>query len=58
MGMRQKLLETPAASVSPELAKTVADFCEPIDVIRGAYVGLTEITRDFGFPEQHLAVAF
>jgi hypothetical protein len=58
MGMRQKLLETPADRVTPELATTISDFCLPIDVINTAYVGLTEITRDFGFPEQHLAVAF
>ena len=47
---RQTLLETPAGRVSPELAKTVADFCEPIDVIKTAYVGLIEITRDFQRP--------
>lgn len=58
MSMRQKLLETPAGSISPELAKTVAEFCEPLDVIHAAYVGLTELTRDFGYPEQHLSVAF
>jgi hypothetical protein len=58
MGMRQKLLETPPESVTPELTKTVSDFCRPIDVINSAYVGLTEITRDFGYPEQQLAVAF
>jgi hypothetical protein len=58
MTMRQKLLETPPESVTPELAKTVSDFCEPLDVINAAFVGLTEITRDFDFPEQHLAVAF
>ena len=45
MAIRQRLLETPAERVSPELAKTVADFCEPIDVIASAYVGLIEITR-------------
>ena len=56
--LRQKLLETPAGSVPPGLAKTVTDFCEPVDVIRAAYVGLTEITRDFGYPHQQLAVAF
>ena len=58
MGMRQKLLDTPADRVAPELARTVSDFCEPLDVIRSAYVGLTEITRDFGYPEEQLAVAF
>jgi hypothetical protein len=58
VGMRQKLLETPAGSVTPELAKTVSDFCEPIQAIRRAYVGLTEIARGFDLPEQRLAVAF
>jgi hypothetical protein len=58
VGLRQKLLETPAEKIPPALAKTVKDFCEPIDVIRSAYVGLTETTRDFEYPEQHLSVAF
>jgi hypothetical protein len=58
MGMRQRLLETPPGEVPDELARTVADFCRPIDVVESAYVGLTEVTRDFGFPERHLAVAF
>ncbi len=58
MAIRQRLLETPAERVSPELAKTVADFCEPIEVIASAYVGLIEITRGFDHPEEHLGVAF
>ena len=33
-------------------------FCEPISEIHAAYVGLTEITRDFDFPHEQLAVAF
>ncbi len=56
--MKQKLLDTPPESVPPDLATTVADFCRPLDVIRAAYVGLTEITRDFGYPERHVSVAF
>ena len=56
--MRQRLLETEPDRVTAELAKTVASFCEPLDVIRSAFVGLTEITRDFDFPEQRLSVAF
>ena len=36
VAIRQRLLETPADRVTPELAKTVADFCEPIDVIASA----------------------
>ena len=39
----------PTAS-RPSSGETVADFCEPIDVIRSAYVGLIEITRDFEQP--------
>ena len=57
-GIRQTLLDTPADRVSPELAKTVADFCGPLDVIKTAWVGLIEIARDFHAPEQHLGVAF
>ena len=47
----------PTAS-RPSSRQTVADFCEPIDVIRSAYVGLIEITRDFEQPAEHLGVAF
>ena len=54
----QKLLQTPDDMVTPELAKTVSDFCAPIDVIASAWVGLIEVTRDFERPEQHLGVAF
>ncbi len=58
MGIRQTLLETPADRVTSELAKTVADFCEPLDMIRSAWVGLIEIVRDFHAAEQHLGVGF
>ncbi len=58
MSMRQRLLDTPAGSVPAELAQAVADFCRPLEVVEAAFVGLTEVTRDFGLPEQHLAVAF
>jgi hypothetical protein len=58
VAIRQRLLETPAGRVSPELAKTVSDFCRPIDVIASSYVGVIEITRGFDRPEQHLGVAF
>jgi hypothetical protein len=58
VAIRQTLLATPAERVPPELAETVATFCEPIDVIASSYVGLVEITRDFNPPEQHLGVAF
>jgi hypothetical protein len=57
-GIRQTLLDTPADRVSPELAKTVGDFCGPLDVIKTAWVGLIEIARDFHAAEQHLGVAF
>ena len=56
--MRQRLLDTPADRVTPELAKLVRAFCEPLDVINAAYVGLTELTKDFHDPEEQLAVAF
>ena len=56
--MRQRLLDTPADRVPPELAKLVHDFCEPLDVIHAAYIGLTELTPDFHEPREQLAVAF
>jgi len=58
MGIRQRLLDTPADRVTPELAKTVGEFCAPLEAIRSAYVGLIEITHDFGYPEVQLGVAF
>jgi hypothetical protein len=58
VGVRQRLLETPADLVSPELARTVSSFCVGLDVIRAAYVGVVEVTRDFERPVQHLAVGF
>jgi hypothetical protein len=58
VGIRQTLLDTPDDRVTPELAKTVADFCGPLDVIKAAWVGLIEIERDFHAPERHLGVAF
>ena len=56
--MRQRLLDTPAERVPPELAAKVKDFCEPLDVIRSAYVGLTELTEEFHEPREVLSVAF
>jgi hypothetical protein len=56
--MRQRLLDTSADRVSAELAGTVRSFCEPVDVIRAAYVGLTELTLEFHEPREQLAVAF
>jgi len=56
--VRQRLLDTPADRVPPELAERVRSFCEPIDAIRSAYIGLTELTPDFHDPREQLAVAF
>jgi hypothetical protein len=58
MGFKQRLLETPAERVPAELVATVKAFCEPIDVIRASYVGLIEMTEDFGYPREQLGVAF
>ncbi len=58
MSLRQVLLETPADEVPAELARLVAEFCAPISEIRAAYVGLTELTRDFQHPTRQLSVAF
>ena len=33
-------------------------FCEPLDVVGSAYVGLTEIEEEFKYPREQLAVAF
>ena len=55
--LKQTLLETPAELVSPELVAAVADFCEPIDLVSGAYVGLLAIREDGGPPRRQLAVA-
>jgi hypothetical protein len=56
--VRQRLLETPAQRVPPELAATVSAFCAPLEVIRAAYVGLTELRQDFHDPREVLSVAF
>jgi len=58
MGFKQRLLETSPERVPAELAATVKTFCEPIEVIRASYVGLIEITEDFGYPREQLGVAF
>jgi hypothetical protein len=58
MAIRQRLLDTPAERVPPTLASLVADFCRPIPEIRAAFVGLTELRRDFERPEERLSVAF
>jgi hypothetical protein len=56
--VRQRLLDTPAERVPPELAAAVKSFCEPIPEIHGAYIGLTELTEDFHNPREVLSVAF
>ena len=56
--MRQRLLDTPADRVPPELAAAVKAFCDPLDVIRAAYIGLTELTEVFHEPREVLSVAF
>src|SRR5262249_3823543 len=57
-GMKQRLLDTPVERVPPELAEQVRAFCEPLDMIVASYVGLTEISKDFDYPREQLAVAF
>jgi hypothetical protein len=56
--VRQRLLDTPVERIPQELAATVKSFCEPLDVIQAAYVGLTELTEEFHAPREVLAVAF
>jgi hypothetical protein len=56
--IKHKLLDTPPESVPHAFAQEVIDFCKPIDAVTAAWVGLTEITEDFGFPRQQLAAAF
>jgi hypothetical protein len=58
MGVKHRLLDTPPEKVPHEFAQEVIDFCKPIGVITAAYVGLTEISEDFGFPREQLAAAF
>ena len=56
--MRQRLLDTPAERVPPGLAAAVSAFCDPLEVIAAAYIGLTELTQDFHNPREVLSVAF
>jgi hypothetical protein len=58
MGTRHRLIDTPAEKVPHEFAQEVIDFCKPVDVVTGAWVGLTEITEDFQHPYEQLAAAF
>jgi hypothetical protein len=56
--MRQRLLDTPADRVPPDVAAAVKAFSEPLDVINAAYIGVTELTQDFHEPREVLSVAF
>ena len=56
--MRQRLVDTPPERVPAELAEQVRSLCEPLDIVRAAYVGLTEIEEEFKYPREQLAVAF
>jgi len=58
VGVKHRLLDTPAEQVPHEFAQEVIDFCKPIDAITTAWVGLTEITEDFQHPYEQLAAAF
>ena len=58
MGIKHRLLDTPAEKVPHEFAQSVIDFVKPIQSITEAYVGLTEITEDFQLPHEQLAAAF
>jgi hypothetical protein len=58
MAVKHRLLDTPPEKVPHEFAQEVIDFCKPTDAVTAAYVGLTEITEDFGFPREQLAAAF
>jgi hypothetical protein len=56
--VKQRLLDTPQERIPVELAVQVRDFCEPLDLITSSYIGLIEITEDFNYPREQLAVAF
>ena len=58
MGMRQRLLETPAERVPPELAETVAEFCRPLDVVRAGLRRADRAERRRRRARGALAVAF
>jgi hypothetical protein len=58
MGVKHRLLDTPAEKVPHEFAQEVIDFCKPIEAVTAAYVGLTEITEDFQHPYERFAAAF
>ena len=58
MGVKHRLLDTPPEKVPHEFAQEIIDFCKPVDAVRAAWVGLTEVTEDFQHPYEQLAAAF
>src|SRR4051794_3753232 len=56
--MKQRLLDTPQERIPADLAARVRDFSAPLDLITASYVGLVEISEDFKYPREQLAVAF
>ncbi len=56
--MRQRLLDTPPERVPHEFAHAIIDFCRQVDAVTAAYVGLTEVSEGFGYPQEQLAAAF
>jgi len=56
--VKQRLLATTPEQVPDDLVATVRAFSDPIDVIRSSYVAVVEVTEDFAYPRQQLAVAF
>ena len=58
MGVKHRLLDTLPEKVPHEFAQEVIDFCKPLDAVRAAWVGLTEVTEDFQHPQEQLAAAF
>jgi hypothetical protein len=55
---KHRLIDTPPEKVPHEFAQEVIDFCKPIEAVSAAYVGLTEITQEFGYPHEQLAAGF
>jgi len=58
MQVKHTLLDTLPDQVPHEFAQAVTDFAKQIDVIKVAYVGLTEITEEFHHSREQLAAAF
>jgi hypothetical protein len=58
VGVKHRLVDTPADKVPHEFAQEVIDFCKPVEAVTAAWVGLTEITEDFQHPYEQLAAAF